>query len=97
MELESNTELAPGQPPPAKPVPAGEKRPHTYWAEVKGHCTNQAHGNAILNAMHYAIAKQLRRWPHPDLDPSHGITEQEFDDAIKEASGVSAAKPKAGK
>jgi hypothetical protein len=31
----------------------------------------------------------LQKWPNPDLDPTHEITEQEFDAAIEEAKAAS--------
>jgi hypothetical protein len=105
MPLEENTGTEPVKvDDPSKPEDVrknakGERvRPHTYWAHVKGHASHRASRNAIIDAMHYAIAKQLHKWPNPDLDPTHEITEAEFDAAIKEAKGCSmATPPKEGK
>lgn len=62
-----------------------DAHPHTYWAQLKGHTSHLTAAESLTAAMHYSIAKQLNKWPNPELDPSHLITEKEFDAAIAQA------------
>lgn len=97
MPLEESTATKPVEEPKPEDVKKNDKgvevRPHTYWAHKTGQNHNRGSANAIIHAMHCAIAKQLRKWPNPDLDPTCVITEADFEAAIKEAKGVSMAKP----
>jgi hypothetical protein len=70
-----------------------ELRPHTYWAHVLGYSKRDASAASIIAASHYSVAKMLCKWPNPELDPTHLITEAEFESAIEQATGVHSAQP----
>ncbi len=97
MSLEASTdtndttpETKPSE--PKKNAKGEELRPHTYWAKVHKCLNRDASAASIIAASHYAVAKMLRKWPNPELDPTHLITEAEFQAAIEEATGVHTAK-----
>jgi hypothetical protein len=68
-------------------------RPHTHWAQICSENHPPASTENLLEAMHYSIAKMLRKWPNPDLDPTHLITEGDYKSAILEAKSVHSAQP----
>jgi hypothetical protein len=95
MALKSSTEATPLVTEPEidmKSSQGEELQSHVYWAQHKGHSSRAIGAESVVSAMHYSVAKMLKRWPNPELDPSHLITEKEFDAAIEEAAGASMAK-----